>query len=320
MDVEDKVMATLEKYIEGPIRRAGPNNVIMRCPFHDDNSPSFAMNIYNGLFICYACGEKGGFRSFLYKLGLTRDEVHHHYALTLQHMKENAPPPPDPDKPGVIVEDTNRHIPNDLLGVFHACPLSLLDEGFSEDVLLDFGVGVDERHNRITFPLRDVKGNLVGISGRAMLDDMEMRYKVYKEEYRAWDLPPYETDKSLLLWNAHRVLTNPGPLVIVEGFKACMWVHQAGITGVVALMTKYMSWAQRWLIQKHGGPYVLMLDNDEAGIKGTIDVSKSLAEVSPFVRIVDYDEEQPTDVPLQYIPLLIESSMDYRMLEHASNC
>jgi DNA primase len=152
-----------------------------------------------------------------------------------------------------------------------------------------------------------------------MLDDMEMQYKVYKEEYRTWDLPPYETDKSLLLWNAHKVLTNPGPLVIVEGFKGCMWVHQAGIPNVVALMTKYMSWAQRWLIQKHGRPFVLMLDNDDAGIQGTMDISKSLAEVSPLVRIVDYDEDQPTDVPIQYIPLLIESAMDYQMLQHMSS-
>lgn len=315
MNVEDKVMATLEQYIDGPIRKAGPSNVIMRCPFHSDNSPSFAMNIFNGLFICYACGEKGGFRSFLYKLGLSQEDVQHHFGLTLQRLQENAPPPPDLDNPGVIVDDTNRHIPPDLLGIFHKCPMSLLDEGFSEDVLQDFGVGVDERHNRITFPLRDMQGTLVGISGRALLDSMEMRYKVYKEEYRTWDLPPYETDKSLLLWNAHKVLTNPGPLVIVEGFKGCMWVHQAGIPNVVALMTKYMSWAQRWLIQKHGGPYILMLDNDEAGIQGTISVGKSLSEVSPHVRVVDYDEEQPTDVPQEYIQFLVKSATDYKMLQ-----
>ncbi|NBO55083.1 MAG: hypothetical protein EBU84_10945, partial [Actinobacteria bacterium] len=29
------------------------------CPFHEDTSPSFSVNIRKGLYICYACGAKG---------------------------------------------------------------------------------------------------------------------------------------------------------------------------------------------------------------------------------------------------------------------
>lgn len=319
MSIEDKIMATLEQYIDGPIRKAGPTNVIMRCPFHTDRSPSFAMNTQNGLYICYACGEKGTFYNFLTKVGYTSEQIRYHYGKTLKAMKDHLPPPPDPSKPGVVVTDTNAHIPNELLGIFHKCPDALLEEGFEEETLLNFGVGVDDYHHRITFPLHDLHGNLVGISGRAMLDSMAERYKVYRQEYNHWDLPAYNTDKSNLLWNAHRVFpeimkTSNCPIVVVEGFKACMWVWQAGVPMVVALMTKTLSWAQQWILQKMGGPYILMLDNDDAGVQGTIDISKTLAQFSPDVRIVEYDAWQPDGVPQDEVKGLLESAVDYHVM------
>jgi DNA primase len=320
-DIEATIRDVLSKYIDGPIRRAGPNNVVMRCPFHSDNSPSFAMSVRNGLYICYACGEKGGFRQFLAKVGLTRQDISYHFSVLLEQLRNNAPPPPNPGNPeGVIVADTNRHIPEELLGVFHRCPEMLLDEGFKEKTLLHFGVGVDAKHNRITFPLRDLEGTLVGVSGRAMEDSAPMRYKVYKDEYRTWDLPPYETDKSRLLWEAHRVLPavmQPGKhrVVVVEGFKALMWLHQAKIPNVVALMTKYMSWTQQWILEKMGGPYVLMLDNDEAGSEGTVAITRALAKQTNEVYIAEYDERQPTDIQrMRDVRKVVENATNYRQM------
>lgn len=297
------------------VRHAGPDNLVALCPFHDDSSPSFAIDIHSGLWLCYACGEKGNFKSFLYKIGLSKDEINFHYGRTLEELKSNAPPPPDPKKPGVVM-DVNRRVPEELLGIFHKCPQSLLAEGFSKETLKSFGIGVDTLHRRVTFPLRDLQGNLVGISGRAMSDTDSMRYKVYKEEYKAWELPSYETDKSSLLWNSHtifpQVMSQDSPrVVVVEGFKACMWLTQAGIPNVVALMTKSMSWAQKWILEKMGGTVVLMLDNDDAGIDGYIKISKELAKGSLLVRIVEYNQTQPTDVPLGELPGLIASAASY---------
>lgn len=310
--VTAKVRAAIHQYLTR-VRGAGPDNIVACCPFHDDNTPSFSMCVHNGLYICFGCGETGNFRSFLARMGLGPSEIKYHYGATLEQIRQNAPPPPDPTHPNVIME-TNRHIPEELLGLFHFCPIDLLDEGFTEATLLDFGVGVDKFNDRITYPLRDFKGNLVGISGRAMREDQEERYKVYREEYTRWELPPYNTDKALLLWNAHRVFPavynkpDAGPIVIVEGFKACMWLKQAGVPNVVALMTKAMSWTQAWLLRHMGNNHVLMLDNDNAGIAGTINASEELIKSSPHLRIVEYEEAQPTDVPLEDIPGLIENA------------
>lgn len=296
-------------------KRAGNDNYLIRCPFHEDNDPSFCMSSVNGLFICYGCGVEGNFRKFLTMLGMTAQEIHLHYGVTLKTLASNAPPPKDLARPNVVM-DINRHIDEDLLGLFYYCPEDLLAEGFTEETLREFGVGVDKWHNRITFPLRDLEGHLVGISGRAMSLSQEPRYKVYLEEYKTWELPAYNTDKSNLLWNVHTMFSEvsrlyPSPVVaIVEGFKAAMWLKQAGIKYVVALMTKKMSPAQKWILNRMGGDYRLMLDNDEAGIGGTINASRELQK-SSLVKIVEYDGHQPTDVPLEDIPRLIAEASSY---------
>ena len=296
------------------VRPAGPDNLVALCPFHNDSHPSFAINIHTGLWICYACGEKGNFYSFLLKVGMSKEDISLHYGVTLRDIKRNMPPPKVVTDANIYSEP-NRRIPEELLGIFRKCPNKLVEEGFQPGILKHFNVGVDLMHNRITFPLRDLDGYLVGISGRALDDSMQSRYKVYKEEYEAWDLPRYETEKGSLLWNAHSVYKTykPGePIIIVEGFKACMWVHQAGLKNVVALMTKVISDEQLLILAKfENSPYVLMLDNDESGITGTVKSCEDLTRFTRDVRIVLYDAHQPTDVPLEYIPELIRSATDY---------
>lgn len=313
--VSEKIVGLLTELNHGRVKKSGGDNVLIRCPFHEDNDPSFCMNIRNGLFICYGCDVEGNFRTFLQKLGLSQHDIRHSYGLTLEKLRKNAPAPVDKARPVVIMPD-NRHIEEDLLGLFHYCPEDLLEEGFTEETLLHFGIGVDKHHTRITFPLRDLAGHLVGISGRAMLINQEPRYKVYEQEYRTWDLPPYHTEKSNLLWNAHvlhkelQAAHDAPAVVVVEGFKAAMWVHQSGVPNVVALMTKRMSQPQEWIFNRWGCTYYLMLDNDKAGVGGTIKISEKLLRASRF-KIVEYDAKQPTDVPLDELPEVIKSAVSY---------
>jgi DNA primase len=316
--VVQKVREAIDTHLR-KVRLSGSNNIVALCPFHDDSTPSFSMSLVNGLFICFSCGEKGNFRKFLAQIGMSPEEIKYHYGRTLEQLKKNAPPPPDPTRPGVVME-TNRHVPEELLGIFHQCPVDLIDEGFDEATLEEFQVGVDLKHQRITYPIRDLHGHLVGISGRAMHEDQMPRYKVYDKEYTAWELPPYDTDKGLCLWNAHNVyaatrtsLSNE-PIAIVEGFKACMWLKQAGVKYVTALMTNGMSWAQLWMLSRMGSRFIVMLDNNDAGVKGTINVTRELAKITTDVRVVEYEEAQPSDVPREDVLEVVYNATPYDLM------
>jgi DNA primase len=308
MDITGEVLQVAHQFLK-KVRRSGPDNVMAVCPFHlkpdgtEERTPSFAMSLTKGLYFCHACKTKGNLFSFLRDIGLTRDIIERQYRFLIEAAAKNLPPPPDPLR--CKVWDIPP-IEEGVLGLFDYCPTRLIQQGFQERTLHHFEVGFDQWHNRITFPLRDLKGSLVGISGRANDDSMEIRHKVYTKEYELWRLPARaEVDKRFILWNAHRLYPevyyrSPGEtaIVVVEGFKAAMWLWQVGMTNVVALLGSYLSWEQQWILERLGATVYLFLDNNYAGRNGTINAADALRR-SLNVRIIEYPERLIEDEDAQ---------------------
>lgn len=304
MDVSGEVLSVANQYLR-KVRRSGPDDIMALCPFHmkadgsEERNPSFAMSLSKGLYFCHACHSKGNLLTFLRNLGVSRALIERQYRYLIDEAAKNLPPPPDPLR--VKVWEL-LPIEESILGLFEYCPIQLLKDGFNEDTLYHFEVGFDQWHQRITYPLRDIKGTLVGISGRAIHEGQLPRYKVYTKEYELWKLPPRdEPDKRCLLWNAHHVypevyLRRPGDsaVVVVEGFKAAMWLWQCGIRNVVALLGSYLSWEQGWMLERLGATVILFLDNNFAGRNGTIKAAEWLSK-SLNVRVVEYPERLVDD-------------------------
>jgi DNA primase len=169
---------------------------------------------------------------------------------------------------------------------------------------------------RITFPLRDMAGRLMGISGRTVNNGYP-RFKVYDKEYEEWGLPMRKISMGEILWNIDRVYPSVYfgkdiPLVVVEGFKACMWVHQAGIKNVVALCGSYLKEGQQWLLEHLGGVVYVMLDNDDSGQSGAQQVGAALSQ-SLKTRIVSFrsSAKQPTDLDPQEVVQAINQAEEY---------
>lgn len=169
-------------------------------------------------------------------------------------------------------------------------------------------------HSRITFPLRELDGTLVGISGRDFTETAKLRYKVYDFEYEKWGLPRHDTHKSQLLWNGHIVYPQlyheTMPIILVEGFKACMKVVQAGAFNTVALLGNRASYRQRNLCERMGTEIWMFLDNNAAGMRGTV---ISAMEFGLPVRIVPYpdEREQPSDLTTEEIQLALMQTQDF---------
>lgn len=297
MNVTDDIRSIAEQYLR-KVRKSGPENVMAICPFHvksdgtEERRPSFAMSLTNGLWFCHSCQSSGNLYTFLRDVGLSHHQIEFHHRLTLEAARKNAPQPMDALRCQVV---SNNPIEEGLLGIFEACPTSLLQAGFKEETLRHFDIGFDETHLRVTYPIRDLEGKLVGISGRSV-NDYWPKYKIYDEEYKAWDLPPrMNWDKRLYMWNANTVYpqlmfqTNPSYIVVVEGFKACMWLWQCGIKNVVALLGTYLSPEHKWVLERLGAPVYLFFDNNEPGQIGTEKAVKRLRR-SLIVNVIEYPD------------------------------
>jgi len=320
MDLDSEVLQVAKTYLDR-VSRSGPDNVMAVCPFHvksdgtPEKSPSFALSLTKGLYFCHACGAKGGFKMLLNSLGLSDHDVEMKFGLLVEALRDNIPPPPDPTRPSVVSESP---IPERLLGLFHECPVNLLSKGFEMDTLAHFDVGFDRQHLRVTHPLRDLDGQLVGVSGRTIVD-ANPRYKVYDKEYKVWGLPARTGwDRGTVLYNAHEIYpelyfhTRGNYVVLVEGFKGCMWVWQAGIRNVVALLGTNLTYTHKWILEKMGVSVYLLFDHDYWGAIGLHKAAQKLlgplTTSSAQVKVMEYptrfyqdDEASPDDLTPQEI-------------------
>jgi DNA primase len=299
MDVPQEIFDLARSYLQ-KVRRSGAENIMAICPFHgggQEKHQSFALSLTKGVYFCHACHAKGSLYTFLKEMGLTRESINMKYGLLIQEAGKNIPTSPDPKQPKDIWVDLASAIDESLLGLFQYNMTAMLPD-FEPETLEHFGVGWDGWHRRIIFPVYDLKGSLVALSGRAVYDEQWPRYKLYEEEYRAWDMAPrYNWNKRTVLWNGHFVyptvvMSRPTQsfVVVVEGFKAAMWVWQAGIRNVVALLGSYLSWEQQWVLERLGVPVYLFLDNNGAGWKGQIDAAMRLGSKGIRTYIVEYPE------------------------------
>lgn len=316
----DSVYEIAEKYLQ-KVKRSGPENIMALCPFHDNqNTPSFTMSLTKGLYYCFACEARGNLMTFLRNMGMSRAAVETRYKFVLDEMTKSGPKRKDPLRP-FDASMQNKELPEALLGLFDKCPLALINEdGFDEELLHKLDIGFDDKHMRITFPLRDIHGKLVGISGRTVYEDEKPKYKVYDKEFKEFDLPQHRTHKSQLLWNGHLVLpqtyfVQSSYVVLVEGFKACMRFLQAGIPNTVAMLGSFMSDHQRQLLERMASEVYIMLDDNHAGMRGTVFAGMKLGIPT---RVITYPDKpagpkglQPSDLDRDELILALSDAKDF---------
>jgi DNA primase len=159
----------------------------------------------------------------------------------------------------------------------------------------------DRFRNRLMFPIRDLKGTIVGFGGRALGDD-PAKYMNTPETAIF--------HKSSLLFGLHQArdeIRSTESIVVVEGYLDVITAHQAGFTNVVApmgtAMTAEQVQAARKLLGTAGAIY-LALDADEAGRraaeKGLDAILRSsdpqLVQLSQYVQGWEVDFDLPVKI------------------------
>lgn len=282
------------------------------------------MNLDSGLYFCHSCGAKGNLYTFFRDLGLSRQEIDLNYQGIIEAAKGNLPAAQDPIKAQVFDRNPVDHR---VLGLLDYEPVGLAQSGFTPETLRYFDVGYDRWHYRVTYPIRDLAGSLVAISGRTVIDAVP-RYKIYTDEYQAWGLPPRENwQRGNVLYNSHRLYAGlyhakqKVDILVVEGFKACMWVHQTGFTNVCALLGHYMTKPQQWILEDiaggGGGTVYMFLDNNWQGWHGCETAGLSLAK-GVKVKVMMYperlrnvDDAQPDTCTPDEIRYSKETAIDF---------
>jgi DNA primase len=122
----------------------------------------------------------------------------------------------------------------------------------------------DRFRGRLIFPIRDMRGQVIGFGGR-VLDDGLPKY------LNSPQTPLF--DKSSVLYGidlAKGAIRRENTAVIVEGYMDVLMAHQHGIANVVASMGTALTEAQLRLLKRLTKKFTLALDADAAGDQATL--------------------------------------------------
>jgi DNA primase len=122
----------------------------------------------------------------------------------------------------------------------------------------------DQFRNRLMFPIRDSKGNVIAFAGR-VLDDSLPKYINSPES------PLYH--KSAVLFGMDLALPSirtENAVIIVEGYFDHLALYRAGIRNVVATCGTALTATHTGMIKRHADKVYTLFDSDKAGKNATI--------------------------------------------------
>jgi len=173
--------------------------------------------------------------------------------------------------------------------------------GFDKELLDEFEIGggyVDKYGlQRDVIPIKDVNGILVGYSCRDITGKAEYDYKY---------LLTKGFKKDAVLYNLHRAKNESRTIIVVEGFKSVWRLQQAGYKNAVCCMGSRVTQGQQNLLYGNAHEVVLLLDGDEAGVKGTGRAIKDMKGKIKLVPIIfPYEDKDPADIDIEELKQII---------------
>lgn len=294
------IVDVISQYIE--VRKQGSSYVSI-CPFHNDRNPSMHINPQKGFYHCFACKAGGDVFKFVMdyeKLGfndavervakfcnftLTYTQEKKDKGANLKHIlpllnafyKQNLSKHRESleylYQRGLNDEDITRF----ELGFAPSSnqTLRLLqNENIPLDEALKAGAIKEDKDknefyasfiHRITFPIYDHRGLLVGFGGRT-LDSNHMAKYVNSPQSALFD-------KGRIFYAFHLAkesIAKKKEMIICEGYMDAIAFHKAGLSNAVAVLGTALGENHLPLIKRYEAKVILCFDSDEAGLKAAM--------------------------------------------------
>ena len=142
----------------------------------------------------------------------------------------------------------------------------------------------DALRDRLIFPIRDLRGRIIGFGGRALHDEQQPKYLNSPQS------PLF--DKSGVLYGldlAKDSIRKESRAIIVEGYMDVIAAHQAGFTNVVASLGTALTTGQVRLLARYSPNVTLALDADGAGQKAAERGLETILALQKEVRRVRWE-------------------------------
>ncbi|WP_086241407.1 DNA primase [Campylobacter devanensis] len=289
-----------------PLKKSGANFVCV-CPFHNDKHPSMSISPSKGIYHCFSCKAGGDAIKFVMeyeKLGYVEaiEKLASIYNVALEYTSSKNESKIDKK----ILENLNLHYKTLLYKNPEALnylksrsitdsiiekwelgwaassqnTLNLLqNENIEPKEALEVGAIKQNESgyyasfiNRITFPIYNHLGSLVGFGGRTISDNPAKYINSPQSQI---------FDKSKIFYGydkAKSEIYRSQSMVICEGYMDCIMLHAAGVNNAVAVLGTALTQKHIPLIQRGDIKVTLSFDSDSAGINAAFKSARLLME------------------------------------------
>lgn len=329
IDTEDLLRSTGIKNIS---KSAG--EITFSCPLEahqfGDRRPSARMNAQTTLFYCAGCGWRGNAIHFLSRYKQISETVARRLLEERYGGELTAPIENLLKEVKDIMEDdininyiTTRKTPSESWidnfridwtlqsGSPQNYVKYMLDRGFCYQELEDWEIGYDQYSNRITIPIRDHEGKLVGFKGRQWKEDPKYpRYMILGDKLssRPYGFDPYR--KSEFVFGLNKIYNNERGsrdiAILCEGELNVLSLYQKGFVGIGVAGSEFSD-RQCELIIKYLNKVIVFFDNDSSGAKGTKKVVEMLLPHME-VYVVQNAAGDAAELPREEIQELISTA------------
>ena len=148
--------------------------------------------------------------------------------------------------------------------------------------MISAGNYVDMNEGRVTFPICDIDGNVIGFSARRLQNDDSAKYMNTPETYLF-----HKTNNLYNIHIAKDAARLKGYIYVCEGFMDVYALSKIGIDAAVAIMGTALTSEHIQILRSLNVEIRLCLDGDLPGQSAMMKISKNLAKAGLNFRIVD---------------------------------
>jgi DNA primase len=292
------IVALVERYV--PLKKAGANYQA-RCPFHNEKSPSFSVSPTKQFYHCFGCGAHGTAITFLmqhagYNFIDAVKELAGQVGMQVPDDGKHIAPEEDSrrDKLYERMEAAARHYRQALkthdtaiaylkqrgltgetaakfaLGVANDewQPLAATFADYQDALLVEAGLVIsnegkryDRFRDRVMFPIRNERGQVIAFGGRIMQKG-EPKY------LNSPETPLFHKGRELYgLFEHRRSIQHEDRVLVVEGYMDVVMLDQHGIDNAVATLGTAITSDQAMRLLRLANEVVFAFDGDAAGRK-----------------------------------------------------
>jgi len=299
MDIID----TVSSYVE--LKKVG-SNYKAPCPFHDENSPSFVVSPAKQIYHCFGCGVTGDAIKFVQeyeKLSYPEalEKIGDMVNVDVKHISSVR------DTRGYeILEHASRWY-HHILPQVSTAQAYLRDRGVSQESIEHWNIGYAPQSKRtinyikenlfspedaidtgiigedggrqfarfierITFPIRNANGKVVGFGGRTISDHPAKYVNTAQGKYY---------NKSRILYGYHeakQTIFKRRAMILTEGYLDVVMMHQADIKTAVATCGTALTLEHIPLIKRSEARVIIAYDGDKAGRSAALKAARLCGE------------------------------------------